>query len=170
MVTIKTAQLSDAILIANMSRDTFVETFAEHNTKEDMDKFLSTQFTIAQLTAEVGVESNQFFIAYYNNIPSGYLFLKTKTHPFLSHTGSAIEISRLYAYRSFIGKGIGKALMHKAIDIAKTSAKQKIWLGVWEQNQRAIDFYTSFGFTKFSEHDFILGNDVQRDWLMERPL
>jgi ribosomal protein S18 acetylase RimI-like enzyme len=169
MITIRKATHDDATLIAEMSRRTFHETFAEHNSKEDMDKFLSVQFSEELLIAETNVESNAYFIAYYNNDPAGYIFLKPNTHPGLA-SSDALEISRLYSYTSFIGKGVGKALMAAAIDHARTSGKDTIWLGVWEHNQRAIDFYHSFGFEKFSEQSFILGNDVQRDWVMSLGL
>ena len=79
---------------------------------------------------------------------------------------ASMEIARIYIRQNCIGKGIGKALMSCVISFAQAQQKNAVWLGVWEHNQRAIDFYRSFGFTKFGEHDFLLGDDVQRDWLM----
>lgn len=159
------AEITDAELIADMSRQTFYETFAEHNTKTDMDKFLAEQFSKEQLMAQVGVAGNIFLLAYVNDQPAGYLFLKEGKQEQLLYK-NAIEISRLYARSLFIGKGVGKALMNAAIDMAKSMHKEAIWLGVWEHNDRAINFYTALGFKKFGEHDFVLGKDVQRDWLM----
>ena len=69
-----------------------------------------------------------------------------------------------------IGKGVGSALMNKCIDIAREKDYHTVWLGVWEHNHRAIEFYTRWGFEKFAEHDFILGNDVQKDWLMKKDI
>lgn len=43
-----------------------------------------------------------------------------------------------------------------------------VWLGVWEFNPRAIKFYTRYEFKKVGVHPFVLGNDVQNDWLMAR--
>jgi ribosomal protein S18 acetylase RimI-like enzyme len=40
-----------------------------------------------------------------------------------------------------IGKGVGKALMQECINKAKELQMKSIWLGVWEQNERAIGFY-----------------------------
>jgi ribosomal protein S18 acetylase RimI-like enzyme len=45
-----------------------------------------------------------------------------------------------------------------------------VWLGVWEKNARAIRFYTAWGFEKVGEQDFRLGNDLQRDWIMQKSL
>ena len=169
MIQIIKANLSDAELIADISRETFVETFAAHNTPADMDLFLSRQFTKEKLIEEARITGHIFLLAYVEGLPAGYVFLKEGSIAALP-TPNAIEISRLYALKSFIGKGIGKALMDAAVSQALTMNKAYIWLGVWEQNLRAINFYSKYGFKKFSEHDFTLGNDVQKDWLMQRKV
>ena len=81
-----------------------------------------------------------------------------------------LEIARLYVIEDFIGKKVGGALMKDSISIAKEKGKEAIWLGVWEKNQRAIEFYNRWGFEKFSECDFLLGDDLQKDWLMKKGL
>jgi len=48
--------------------------------------------------------------------------------------------------------------------------KEIVWLGVWEKNNRAISFYKKWGFEKFGEHSFTLGDDIQNDWLMKKEL
>jgi ribosomal protein S18 acetylase RimI-like enzyme len=60
--------------------------------------------------------------------------------------------------------------MEKSIDFAKQKRKQIIWLGVWEKNQRAIDFYHKWGFENFGEQIFLLGTDLQTDLLMKKEL
>jgi ribosomal protein S18 acetylase RimI-like enzyme len=169
MTQIIIATTEHAALIADISRETFYESFEAQNTKTDMDKFMNEQFTKEKLMAEVGMEENHFLLAYHNSLLAGYVKLKNGPDPALNSV-NAIEISRIYARKTFIGKGIGKALMQASLAQAETMQKEWIWLGVWEQNQRAIQFYTAFGFKKFSEHDFLLGDDLQRDWLMKRRL
>jgi len=118
MIQIKTANISDAELIADISRETFYDTYAAYNTKEDMDKFMSEQFTKEQLMAQVHDPEHLFLLAYENNEPAGYVFLEAGSPTELPVT-NALEIKRLYARTSFIGKGIGKALMQSAINHAK---------------------------------------------------
>ena len=60
--------------------------------------------------------------------------------------------------------------MEAALDAARTRGAQTIWLGVWERNARAVAFYRKSGFTRIGEHDFLLGNDVQTDWLFARSV
>ena len=81
-----------------------------------------------------------------------------------------MEIARIYVSARQIGKGVGHQLMQTALDFAISKGFQNIWLGVWEKNERAIQFYNRWGFKKFSTHVFMLGEDPQTDWLMYRPV
>jgi ribosomal protein S18 acetylase RimI-like enzyme len=168
-LSIRYATTTDAALIADLSRQTFLDTFAPDNTKEDMDKFLSEQFTRGALLMEVGLKEHTFLLAYAGEEVAGYVKLRDGKKP-PEIKGSAIEIARLYAAKGFIGKGVGRLLMQACIDEATKKEIETIWLCVWEKNQRAINFYAAWGFQKFGECEFILGNDVQHDWMMRKEL
>lgn len=168
--SIREATKEDGVLIADISRQTFYATFAADNTKEDMEKFMQEQFTRGKLIIEVGSPNNYFFIASLNNEVAGYVKLREGKDPSTLNKRPSLEIARLYAMPNMIGKGVGKLLMQKSIDVAKEKSKELVWLGVWEKNQRAIEFYHKWGFEKFDEQDFLLGNDVQKDWLMKKEL
>jgi ribosomal protein S18 acetylase RimI-like enzyme len=109
-------------------------------------------------------------LAYHNTEVAGYARLREYNIPPGIGTIHTLEIARLYAVSSMIGKGVGSALMEKSIELAKEKQKTCVWLGVWQENQRAIDFYIRWGFEKFAAHDFVLGNDVQKDWLMKKMI
>jgi ribosomal protein S18 acetylase RimI-like enzyme len=162
---------ADAELIADLSRRTFCDTFGPHNTPENMDQFLKTQFTREQLTEQVGAPRNSFLLAHLNGRVAGYarLYEGTELPPAIAGS-KAIEISRLYAEQDVIGKGVGKALMQACIDLARQKGMDWIWLGVWEHNHPAIAFYEKMGFGIFDRHIFLLGQDVQYDWWMRRRL
>lgn len=165
---IREATTADAAMIADLSRETFYHAFAADNTKEDMEKFLNEQFTREALMEEVGAPGNIFLLAFAGDEIAGYLRLRDASDALLP--GSGIEVARLYTNTHLIGKGVGAMLMNAAINRGKQLEKDYIWLGVWEKNEKAIRFYSRFGFEKFAEHGFLLGNDMQRDWLMQRPL
>ena len=170
-VQISIAGTRDAELIADLSRRTFCDTFAPHNTPENMELFLKTQFTREQLMEQVGAPRNTFLLAHLDDEAVGYarLYEGTELPPAIA-SSKVIEISRLYAGQQVIGKGVGKALMQACIDLARQKGKEWIWLGVWEHNDRAIAFYEKMGFEIFDRHIFLLGQDVQYDWLMRRRL
>ena len=168
--TLRYATREDAALVADISRQTFYDTFAADNTPENMEKFLTEQFTKGKLMLEVGSPENTFLLAYDKDAVAGYLKLRDGKKLAALQGLSAMEIARLYVVKDYIGKGVGKLLMQTAINIAKQNEKEVVWLGVWEHNQRAIAFYTAWGFQKFDEVDFLLGDDIQRDWLMKRDV
>jgi diamine N-acetyltransferase len=169
-IKIREATIADAVLIADLSRQTFYDTFAAENTKADMDKFMSEMFTREKLIEEVGTPGNTFLLAFEDDEAVGYARLREAADPMLLESGAAFEIARIYAVQKSIGKGVGSALMQRCIDIARQKEARVIWLGVFEKNVRAIAFYTKWGFEKFSEHVFMLGDDAQTDWLMKKML
>lgn len=170
MITIRFATHEDAGLIADLSRLTFSETFGYLNTKANMDKFMNEQFTRENLMAEVDEPGNMFLLAYDDEKAVGYVRMR-EGEKYEAFSGKdSIEIARIYVINSCIGTGVGKELMRKCIFLAKEMKKDIVWLGVWEKNPRAIAFYEKWGFEKFDEHDFVLGDDVQRDWLLMKNL
>jgi len=170
MISIQNVTNREAEIIADLSRQTFYETFAAFNSKNDMDKFMNEQFTKEQLIQEVQDSANIFFVALDENKPVGYLFLRESSNPEGLENLNSIEIARIYSVNASIGTGVGKLLMEKCLVTAKKNNKKIIWLGVWEKNTRAINFYKKWGFEKFGEHSFLLGDDVQKDWLMKKSL
>jgi ribosomal protein S18 acetylase RimI-like enzyme len=169
-IRIRVATQLDAALIADISRDTFYEAIAPFNSQENMDKFMNGDFSREKLMSEVGEDRHIFLLAYWDDQPAGYLKLRENTAPEALRSFNSIEIARIYVSQQVIGVGLGKALMQQSIYMARTMEKEVIWLGVWEHNHRAITFYTRWGFEKFGQHIFMLGDDAQTDWLMKKSL
>jgi ribosomal protein S18 acetylase RimI-like enzyme len=169
-VTIRFATESDAELIADLSRSTFYETFAEYNSPKNMELFLKEQFTRPRLIKEVGATENTFLLAYHNKDVAGYVKLRQGDVPKQLKGLRALEIARIYVVKDFLSKGVGKELMQASIDIAKERKLEVVWLAVWEKNDRAFRFYSNWGFEKFGSQVFLLGMDLQKDWLMRKDL
>ena len=169
-IVVKLAQIEDAELIADLSRTTFYESFAAGNTPENMNIFMNGPFSRQQLMKEVADTENIFLLAEKHGEIVGYVKMRHSLHSQEMPTEEAIEIARIYVTRQAIGSGVGKRLMEAAIQIAMDHKKAVIWLGVWEHNRRAIDFYIKWGFKRFGEHIFMLGEDAQTDLLLRKTL
>lgn len=63
---------------------------------------------------------------------------------------------------------LGRKLINFCTGWAKENDFKVIWLGVWEHNQKALRFYEKMGYEHFGEHTFLLGDDVQTDYLMKK--
>lgn len=169
-IFIREATIYDAGTIADLSRKTFYDTFAPYNTEEDMIIFLSRQFTRDALMAEVGMHGNTFLLAYKDGELAGYVKLRESKGPPELKGMTSLEIARIYVVKEMLGAGVGEQLMKTCIDIARNRSKQTIWLAVWEKNERAVRFYTRWGFETFSKQVFVLGTDLQNDWIMKKML
>ncbi len=170
MLEIRIATFTDVTLISTISKQTFYEAFYQQNTKADMELFLANNFNITETETEIANAANTFYLAYQNNELCAYAKVVDVDNPLELPNKKTLRISRIYVLDNFIGKGIGKALMQVCIEKATSLNKNIVWLGVWEQNTNAINFYKHFGFTQFGTEIFVLGKDSQTDWLMQKLL
>jgi len=170
MIEIKVATIDDTQLISDISKQTFYEAFHLQNTKDDMDLFLASHFSVADTEQELQNTKNIFYLAYSNNCLCAYAKVIDVDYPTELPNCKTLRISRIYVLDTFIGKGIGKLLMNTCLEKAKSLNKTHVWLGVWQQNTSAIEFYKRFGFQQFSTETFVLGADPQTDWLMQKAL
>jgi GNAT superfamily N-acetyltransferase len=165
-IRIEEASNQDATLIADLSRKTFTDTFANQNTAENMEKFLSTQFSSAQLIAEVGQPEYLYYLAWVDEQAAGYAKLIRSITPLQASDGPTAEVARLYIDKPYQGLSLGTLLLQQCIDWSRANQISTLLLGVWEHNHKAIRFYEKMGFIRSGAKDFVLGDDVQQDWIM----
>lgn len=169
-IEIRKIELAEIKKLQEISKLTFVETFAEHNTIEDMQTYLYDNLSIEKLTVELSNENSQFYFASHNNKIIGYLKINFAQAQSELKDTSSVEIERIYVLKNYHGKTVGQVLFDVAISIAKQTNAEYVWLGVWEKNPRAINFYKKNGFVEFDKHIFKLGNDEQTDIMMRLEL
>ena len=156
--------------LQKIGRQTFYETFSESNSEENMKNYLEEGFSKEKLTAEINDESSEFYFATLENEVIGYLKINFGASQTELKDSKALEIERIYVSKEFHGKSVGQLLYDKAIEIAKQKDSEYVWLGVWEENPRAIGFYKKNGFVEFDQHIFKLGDDEQTDIMMKLKL
>lgn len=164
------ASVNDLETIKLIGRETFFETFAESNTEADMQKYLDESFSNSKLTAELNDQNSRFFISWQNKNPIGYMKLNVGKAQTEIRDDLSIEIERIYVKQAYHGKKVGQILYEKALEIAQQMKKKYIWLGVWEENPKAIRFYEKNGFVAFDKHVFRMGEDEQTDIMMKKEL
>jgi ribosomal protein S18 acetylase RimI-like enzyme len=169
-IDIKKITLLDIAELQKIGKQTFYETFAAGNTEEDMQLYLEESFKIAKLMTELTNPNSQFYFAKFNKKVIGYLKINVGQAQTELQEDSALEIERIYVLKEFYGKSVGQILYNTAFEIAKKAKVYYIWLGVWEENSRALCFYKKNGFVEFDKHIFRVGNDLQTDIMMKLKL
>lgn len=160
----------DARMLSELGARTFYDAFARENTPENMDAYLKKSFSPQIQLDELSRSDVLFLIAEVDNIPVGYAQLILNSREESVEGNMPVEIRRIYALQEYIGKGVGSGLMSSALHEARERGCDVIWLGVWEKNSRAIDFYRKWGFREMSTHVFSLGDEPQTDWIMALKL
>ncbi len=166
-IIIRKATISDLEIIQEISKLTFIETFAEVNTPENMQNYIQENFNSEHITHEINNPESVFYLAILDNETIAYLKINFGNAQTEIHSSNSMEIHRIYVLKKFHGKKIGQLLLNEAIKIGQQSGVDSIWLGVWEKNYKALQFYINNDFVEFDKHSFTLGNDVQTDLLME---
>jgi ribosomal protein S18 acetylase RimI-like enzyme len=170
MISIAKAELSDLNLLREIAVGTFSESFSDQNSEEDMQLYLDQNLSMDKLEREMSDTFSVFYLGYYNAVAVAYLKLNFDKSQTETHKADSLEIERIYVLKEYKGRGIGKQLLGKAIEIAEGTKLKNICLGVWEKNTEAIAFYRKHGFREIGQHVFMLGNDAQNDQLMQLDL
>ena len=135
-----------------------------------MEAFLKETYNTDKFESEFSEPGSQYYIAWSGKQLVGFMRIRITDEAEAYLGKNAIELQRLYVSQEFQGKNIGRMLMQKAIDHAQELKFEWLWLGVWERNFKAQEFYKKLGFERFSEHTFWVGPDPQVDWLLKLNL
>jgi diamine N-acetyltransferase len=169
-VTVRLADGADNRLLAEMGRRTFYDSFASDNSPQDMTLYLDSAFSPYEQAEELADPGTIFFISEIEGLPVGYARMKIGAAPPEVRGERTIEIARFYVEKEWIGRGVGSVLMAACVDYARKLGCDSIWLDVWGKNERAIAFYKKWGFSIVGSQHFLLGHDLQDDFLMQREV
>ena len=169
-MSIRKCTARDFDTLRQLSIETYYQTFAHLNTPEDMAAYLEDAFRVDRLTQEFNDPNSSFFFLYADENLAGYLKLNEAPSQTDINDAESLEIERIYVSGQFQGAGYGRYLMEQAISVAAERGKKYAWLGVWEKNEKAIRFYERNGFYKIGTHKFVMGEDVQTDYVMRKDL
>ena len=167
---IRKVEKADVEVLAKIAKQTFRETFAHDNTEEQLQEYFEEAYSLKTLLTELGnLESETYFIMHEEEI-AGFLNVNWGNAQTERELENAFEIQRLYVLQTYQGFGLGKQLFEFALENAEKNGFSWAWLGVWEHNKKAQAFYNRYGFEKFSQHSFMVGQKVDTDWLLKKKL
>jgi GNAT superfamily N-acetyltransferase len=167
---IRRAHESDAERLSAFARAQFVITFGAQNHPDDLALFLDQAFTPALQRAEIAAMDRQVWLLEMGGALAGYALLNDDAHEASVTARHPVELQRFYIDGAWHGRGLAAVLMAHALSEARALGGDVLWLGVWEQNPRAIRFYEKQGFTAVGSHLFLVGTDPQTDLILAQPL
>lgn len=167
---IRQVTVSDLPVLRALLETTFRDTYAAQNTPEDIEKHVLERFAANVITAEIKEKNVVYFLGEIET--SAVAFAKLNLFQQLADvpTEQIVEIERFYVSRTHQGAALGRKLMEHCCAWSQQQGFEVVWLGVWEHNPNAIKFYERMGFGIVGTHVFVLGSDVQTDFVMTKNL
>jgi ribosomal protein S18 acetylase RimI-like enzyme len=77
-------------------------------------------------------------------------------------------LQRLYVDTGLQGRGLGRALLEAALRHPRLAEASRVFLTVWEQNERAVRLYEHAGFRRVGTTRFTIGSQEAEDLVMLR--
>ncbi len=156
--------------LLQISRETFCAAFAADNNPDDFRTYIQEAFSEKTLEKELRNMDSFFFFVYVGSTLVGYFKLNEGVAQNEFQNPNEVELERIYVLEKYQGKKIGLWMLNTIKKMCLQRGKTYVWLGVWEENKRAIAFYKKQGFTKIETHPYFVGKDKQTDWLMRFDL
>jgi diamine N-acetyltransferase len=169
-VTFIKVDSSHTIELQAISKKTFHDAFAWGNVPEVLDNYIESAFKIENLEAELANKNSQFYFAKIDNETVGYFKINVGSAQTEDLDPNALELQRIYILENHQGKKIGNAILAEVEQLATEQNIKSIWLGVWDRNEKAIAFYEKNGYVKIDSHTFMMGDEEQIDFIMQKQI
>jgi len=169
-LTFRDALAKDASALAEIGRDTFVETFGDLYPPGDLRQYLDETYSVDRMSSDLADPEVEIRMAYSGKRMVAYCKIGPCKLPFDVGPEPALELHRVYVYQARQGVGVGRILLAWAIERARQRGAKNLFLGVWESNERAIALYESRGFEKVGTYKFKVGDTLDDEFIMRLKL
>lgn len=148
MVIIEKASVTDAAMLAVLAQDIYKEHYL-HLWHPGGAAWYMNEYAYAadKIIRELTDANVEYYIAFQNASPVGYMKLLLNTVLPKHETSGAVEVERIYLHQHVTGKGIGKQLMQLAMQRGRLLKKDLVFLKAMDSSKAAIAFYKKEGYT-----------------------
>ena len=167
---IRQATVDDVDLLCRLGAATFRETYRTISDPREVDEYAEEHFARDKVLAWFRKPCARTLVATADDVPVGYAHVRSAKVPACVADRKAVELSRLYLLASAHGTGLGGALLAAAIAEVAALGGKTVWLGAYDRNARALEFYARRGFVRAGTHEFEFGGQIHHDPVLTRPV
>lgn len=161
--TIRHARPEDAPLLASFAAQAFTDTYRELSDAQEIADYVAEHFQPGVMAAVIADPACTTLLAWVGEQLAGYAILKAEAAPDCVTGPAPLKLWRIYLGAGFIGQGLGARLMQAVHEQARERGARTLWLGVYDRNVRAVEFYERFGFTQVGGQEFLFGGQIYID-------
>lgn len=168
-VTIRRATPDDASALAELGTETFSKTFGHLYPPEDLQAFLVQSHSVEAWTRTLADSQRAVWIATLADATSiGLMVVGACKLPVENREPAAGEIQQLYVLGRYHNLRLGSRLMDLGLQWLAAQGRTPLYIGVWSENFGAQRFYGRYGFDKVGEYGFVVGNTIDREFILKR--
>ena len=157
-------------MLAAVGKRAFIEAFADQTDSADLAAHLRSNFAVDDIKAQLQDKNTLYFVMELQQEPAGYACLSPTRSPACVTEDAPIQLIRFYLLKKFYGSGAGNRLMQICLNRSRARGYRTIWLSSWELNARANAFYRRWQFEVVGRQKFVVGSDIQNDFIFQRSL
>lgn len=169
-LAIRYGRPDDARDLSRLAALTFRAAYEAQLAGPELDRYIADHYSLAQQAAELADDRLTYLVVERAGAMIGFALLRTDEHHPAITGARPVMLSQIYLDPAHIGGGIGSTLMRRCLAEAAERGHDTMWLGVWEQNRRAIGFYERWEFRTVGEMLFDFAGQSQRDLVMQRDV
>lgn len=154
MIKIVQANTEHCEALAEIGKKSFLEAHGHSASKEDIDAYVTKNFNSEVFHKELANSNNIYYLIYHNNQVAGYSKIILNFENINIVDQNVTKLERLYLLKAFYNLNLGAILFYFNVELSLKNKQKGIWLAVWVENQRAINFYTKKGFKIVGKYDF----------------
>ena len=158
-MVLRALQETDVQAVYEVAFEAWHSTYKDIYPAEFINTFVKTHYAPAVslgLVPRIQAGQQFFHVALSQSSVIGFCHIAATRH--------GMELLRIYLRPSYIGQGIGRALLHQGEDFIKGQGYSTYYCFVHKENDLGKNFYVRNGFTHVSE------KDGEEEWYMEKRL
>ena len=169
---IRPAVEADAPALAELGRQTFIDTFVTGfgipYPADDLALFIDASFSAEAIRTKLKEPGAAWWVAERDGELLAFANAGPNTLPHPEARASHAELRRLYVSRAAQGLGLGTKLLTIALEWMEANGDGPLWIGVWSGNQKALKLYAAHGFEKAGEYQFPVGRWLDDEFILRR--
>lgn len=156
MNSIVKASEKDAQILSEIATVTMIESHGHSAKAEDINNYIREKYSVDIFKEELSNEKNIYYFIYHDGSLAGYSKIVFNAPYEQSEMKNITKLDRLYLLKKYYDLKLGAELFQFNIDLSKKNDQTGMWLYVWKENPRAVNFYIKKGFVITGSYDFQL--------------
>ena len=169
---IRPARDDDAQALAELGRETFIDTFVTGfgipYPEADLTAFLDASFNAEAIRAKLAEPGAAWWVAERDGELLAFANTGPNTLPHPDGKASHAELRRLYVSKAAQGLGLGTKLLAVSLEWMEANTDGPLWIGVWSGNLKAQKLYAAYGFEKAGEYQYPVGSWLDDEFILRR--